>query len=298
MSPADRERRPSDPSGLPDPAPLASPRNPRVVQLRKWIARPERARRAGRLIVEGRHAAAEALAAGCRLHLFVRCPGIQRPAEEAQLEARLSRAADEQIRVKKPLMESLTGDPSPSSWLTVWERPAAPDYPPHPEEATSLLLGLVGVQDPGNTGSLIRSAAALGAAGVVVYPGTADPYHPKVIRAASGGVFRMPLYAAPAGRAHRRLLDQLERAGWTTVALAPRLEDEGAPPAPTERPRVLLLGSEGQGLPHEIVTHCSERWSLPMAAGIESLGVAAAGAIALYALRHGVRSAARGGASS
>jgi TrmH family RNA methyltransferase len=129
------------------------------------------------------------------------------------------------------------------------------------------------VADPGNVGTVIRSAHALADGPVVLGPGCADPWSPKAVRASMGSVFARP----PA----RATFDELTG---STVALVPH----GAPPLPeltVERPAVLCLGAERAGLPGELIERAASRAAIPVrAGGPDSLNVAMAATVALYEL--------------
>jgi RNA methyltransferase, TrmH family len=137
---------------------------------------------------------------------------------------------------------------------------------------------LAGVADPGNVGTLVRSAAALGADWLAVGPGSADPYHPRAVRGAMGATFRLPLLEGVRGR------DLATRSGFTVVAAAPR---GGAAPweADLTVPFVLALGAERAGLEPALAELGDAlpvtRVTIPQAPGTESLNVAAAGAALL-----------------
>jgi len=138
---------------------------------------------------------------------------------------------------------------------------------PHGTRPVTLALWRVG--DPGNVGTLLRAADAFGA-GVALPEGCADPTGPKAVRASMGSLFRVPLsgFDEPQGR---------------RVALVPN----GGIPLPeldSGGDVVLVLGSEREGLPADVVERCDDRASIPQPGGGESLNVAMAGAIALYEL--------------
>ena len=138
---------------------------------------------------------------------------------------------------------------------------------PHGTRPVTLALWRVG--DPGNVGTLLRAADAFGA-GVALSEGCADPTGPKAVRASMGSLFRVPLsgFDEPQGR---------------RVALVPN----GGIPLPeldSGGDVVLVLGSEREGLPADVVERCDDRASIPQPGGGESLNVAMAGAIALYEL--------------
>ncbi len=123
-------------------------------------------------------------------------------------------------------------------------------------------LALWHVADPGNVGTLIRSADAFGA-GVMLSEGCADPFGPKALRAGMGSTFRVPL-----------LQFELRDA----VAL---VADGGEPLGGLDRYGTFVLGSERDGLPEEVLARCQARMTIPVR-GVESLNVAMAGTIALY----------------
>jgi RNA methyltransferase, TrmH family len=129
-------------------------------------------------------------------------------------------------------------------------------------------LALWRVGDPGNVGTLVRSADALGPAFVALSEGSADPTSPKALRASMGALFRVPVV-------------QFEAAPGRRVALVA----QGARPLDNvdlSEPTTFVLGAERDGLPHDVLAACDEQATIPLARDAESLNVAAAGAIALY----------------
>jgi TrmH family RNA methyltransferase len=123
------------------------------------------------------------------------------------------------------------------------------------------------VADPGNLGTILRTADAFGAS-VALSPGCADPTGPKAVRASAGALFRVPLA-------------EFDEPGGTRVAL---VSHEGPPLAELDPgvPVSYVLGAEREGLPDDIVAACDKTATIPLAPGAESLNVAIAGAIALY----------------
>lgn len=148
------------------------------------------------------------------------------------------------------------------------------DLPRTPLPGVGLALWHVG--DPGNVGTLIRSADALGPAFVALSEGCADPTSPKALRASMGALFRVPLvgFDEPSGR---------------RVAL---VAHGGIAPSEldTSRPTTFVLGAERQGLPEDVLAACEERVTIALTPDSESLNVATAGAIALYELSRKDRS--------
>ena len=140
----------------------------------------------------------------------------------------------------------------------------------------AVVLVLDAVQDPGNFGTLVRSAEALGAAGVVVLPGTVDPWNPKSIRAAVGSSFRLPLVAAEWEEAAA----WLRGAGFRLLAGAMG----GDPPRGSVGRAALVVGNEGAGVSERVLAAVDEVVGIPLRGRAESLNVAAAAAILLYEL--------------
>jgi RNA methyltransferase, TrmH family len=129
-------------------------------------------------------------------------------------------------------------------------------------------LALWRVGDPGNVGTLIRAADALGPAFVALTPGCADPTGPRALRASMGALFRVPLVG-------------LEDAPRPWIALVPNGGKPLAEVAGIEK-GMFVLGAEREGLPADLVVRCDVTATIPLAAGADSLNVAMAGTIALY----------------
>jgi TrmH family RNA methyltransferase len=163
----------------------------------------------------------------------------------------------------------------------------------------ALVVVLVGVQDPGNVGTILRAAEAFGATGAATCAagvGTADAFSPKALRASAGSALRLPILC---GMSTAILLTQLRVSKVTLYAAVPDddlreyRESDTPPPllrpweADWKSPAALLVGNEGAGLPEEIVRSCDARVSIPQqksrhSGGIESLNAAMAGTVLLY----------------
>ncbi len=128
-------------------------------------------------------------------------------------------------------------------------------------------LALWQVGDPGNVGTLLRSADAFGA-GLALSEGCADPTSPKALRASMGALFRVPLSG-------------FDESGGTRIALVPR-GGTPLPDVPLEADIVFVLGAEREGLPADVLAACAVHASIPQTGDAESLNVAMAGTIALY----------------
>mgnify|MGYP001001598578 CR=1 FL=1 len=147
-------------------------------------------------------------------------------------------------------------------------------------QGTALILA--GVSDPGNAGTLVRSAEAFDAAGVVFANGV-DPYNPKAVRAAAGSTFRVPIAIPPGEDPVWEVVDTFGAAGYQVLAA---VTHGGLIPEEIirDRPLALVVGSEPHGLSDSLVEVCETRVSLPTGGGGDSLNVAVAGSVLLYAL--------------
>ena len=225
---------------------ITSSHNEQLKEIRKLNQQRRWRERSGRFVAEGEDLLAAADAAGWSpVHRFC-AAGSGLPGTE--VEPRLLAAA------------SVLG--SGTRAVAVYQERWAP-------AATGpLCVYLHGVHDPGNVGTILRSSDAFGAACVAIGPGTADPFGPKAVRASMGAVFTVPLV-------HVAELDALPR---PTVALVT------GPGAPLERLSLtgatLLIGSERDGLPDEIVRAADEVARIPIAT--HSLNAAMAATVALY----------------
>jgi TrmH family RNA methyltransferase len=231
----------------------------------------------GLILVEGRHPIEEALRAGLTLRAgFVRnSPAESLPQTDVPFPAR---------HVDEKAMARLSDTHSPPPCLAVFERP------PNPKRLSgSLALVLDEIQDPGNLGTLIRSAVAFGVESVLLLGEAVDAYGPKVIRASAGLIFALPVAIAARHPLTEFFPVQQEGPWHFYAAVADTLSRVG------DIPRVIpyrqadytgrcaiLLGNEGRGLAPELLQAPGlVRITIPMKARVESLNVAVSGAIIL-----------------
>jgi RNA methyltransferase, TrmH family len=231
---------------------ITSASNPRLKLVRKLSARRQRDK-LGLFACEGEDLVAAGLDAG--LEPVEALVDAERPA----LVDRLPRAE----LVAPELMAELSGLAHPARVIAVFRRA---DLPRGLEPPVGLALWHVG--DPGNVGTLVRSADALGPAFIALSPGCADPTSPKALRASMGAVFRVPQAS-------------FDEASGPRIGLLPRGGRPLAEFALAER-ATFVLGAEREGLPEDVAASCDDLASIPLAGGAESLNVAVAGAIALY----------------
>jgi TrmH family RNA methyltransferase len=143
----------------------------------------------------------------------------------------------------------------------------------------ALVVVMAAVQDPGNIGTIVRSAEAFGATGVVTTRGSADPWSPKALRASAGSGLRFPILR---GMAIPVLLAQLRVAGVKIVAASSHSAGVSGAGADLREAVAIFIGNEGAGLPREIEHVADARISIPMSAGVESLNAGVAASVVLY----------------
>jgi len=151
-----------------------------------------------------------------------------------------------------------------------------------------LLLGAAGVQDPGNLGTIIRSAEAMGASGVLTMEGTVHAINPKVIRASAGSLFRLPVVKMDSAEAVRSLRDQGARILATSSHKGIPLDE-----ADLTEACCIFVGSEGAGISKELIAEADEVIAIPHSERVESLNAGVAASIILYEAARQRRTAAR-----
>ncbi len=178
--------------------------------------------------------------------------------------------------VSDTVLDSIADTQSHQGILAVLKKPECgwQDF----EGRKGLLLLLYELQDPGNLGTILRTGDAGGAAGIVLSTHTVDPYSPKVVRAAMGSLFRIPVLI---GQEMEESVHLLRSRGFRVLAAA---MDGGQTIWETNfsEPSAVLLGQEGGGLPQKLVSLCNGSFRIPMRAGVDSLNVAITAGLAVY----------------
>jgi TrmH family RNA methyltransferase len=258
-------------------------RSARIVAAHKLLRRSRRAE-AGEFLAEGAPAVSEAIAAeadhpGTVLELYLtESAGARHP----ELARKAFAAGIAVTQVTDRAAAALTDAVTPQGLVV---RCALPTTTAADLLATGprLLAVLVQTSDPGNTGTVIRLADAAGADGVVIAGDAADPINPKAIRASAGSLFHLPVVTAPDATA---LLAQLGAAGLSVLASTGHTDLElgqADRDGILDLPTAWLFGSEAHGLPAPIIAAADERIRIPIYGRAESLNLAAAAAICLYA---------------
>ncbi len=143
------------------------------------------------------------------------------------------------------------------------------------------IIVAAGLQDPGNLGTILRSAEAFGSAGVVLGEGTVSPFNSKVIRASAGSMFRFPVIVAKAAGGLEAICAKFKKQGVRLIATS---SHKGTPldQVKISGPAAIFIGSEGAGLPRTLIAQMDETIAIPHAPQVESLNAGVAGSIVLY----------------
>ncbi len=227
------------------------------------------------MLLDGWHLLTEAINAGLNLETVAIC-GPLTAHEQAAID-RARRGKAQIVELSGAVLNAVSPVNSPTGVVATARKPIA-DAATMLTPAPALVLAGIGIQDPGNAGAVIRSAAAAGATGVIVDEATADPWGWKALRASMGGVFRLPVTRSLNAMA---TLAAWQAAGVTVAAGVPR-DGVSMYDFDMTRPLVVLMGGEGPGLPDELVASADARISIPMSGAVESLNVAVAAALILY----------------
>ncbi|MFZ0631698.1 MAG: RNA methyltransferase [Acidobacteriaceae bacterium] len=259
---------------------VQSRQNVRVRELRAAFAR------SGRdptevIALEGEHLLAEALRSGLRLRtVFVRRDPGRHDARLRLLDRLRIPPTVPIVELTPPVFDSAVETESPQGIAALVDPPRfslSDLFKP----TAALIVMTAGLQDPGNFGTLIRSAEAFGASGVVALPGTVSVWNAKVLRASAGSAFRVPVLAEKpaavfAALAERRI---------PVVAAVPGSSGGDALPCSQvdwTRSAALLIGNEGSGLSQDLLDRADRLVSIPMPGPVESLNAGVATSILLY----------------
>ena len=250
-------------------------RSPTVRSLRRLLGRRSERVRAGVQVVEGPTLLAEALAAGRVVDVYVE-PDPPPAVAAAVADARAAGVPVHALArgVVARVADAVT---PPPVLATVRLVPADVDGLVAAIGRDGVALLLAGVGDPGNVGTLVRTAEAAGLSAVALTAGSADPTAPKVVRAAAGSSFRVPV-ATDLGP---RDLERLQAAGVRLVG-ARATDAEAHDQADLSGPAAIVLGSEAHGVPDDVAAGIDAWVRIPLAPTVESLNVAAAGAVLAF----------------
>jgi TrmH family RNA methyltransferase len=202
------------------------------------------------------------------------------------------------LRTSDKLFESVSSTETPQGSAALFRQPAwsmEDVLGGHGEQPSEpLVVVLAAVQDPGNVGTILRSAEAFGATGIVAISGTADPWSPKAIRASAASALRVPLLRgiqlpvllAQLKINHVKIIAASSHHDGGAAVGSPKDDTKSRPKTSTEKvlrePVALFIGNEGAGLPPEVERIADAHISIPMTAAVESLNAGVAASVLLY----------------
>lgn len=254
-------------------SPPLSARNARIRWFRRLAADPKARRAEGLWVAEGVRLAEEVLRAGMPVALWVVAQGWGREGRDAALRGVAEGRNDPWVEVEPHVLASLADTRSPQGVLCAFRAPAwsLGDV----TAGAGPVLVLDRLQDPGNLGTLARSAEAAGAAGLLLAPGSVDPGNPKALRASAGSLLRL---------AHAASDDPLRTLRAAARAVATTALAGGVPytEADLRKPFALLIGQEGSGVSRELAEAADLVLTIPMAGQVESLNAATAASVILF----------------
>ncbi len=253
--------------------PVTGRHNPRLKELRHAFRRAELTAE-GECAIEGAKLVEEALRSGLRLGGIFFRESAHALAEKLlpQINARV-----ETLLLPDSLFDSIVPSETPQGVAALVKL--------HPVSAGQLLeragtgpfVVAAGIQDPGNLGTILRSAEAFGAAGVFLVEGTVSPHNPKVLRGSAGSIFRLPVVQISSAE----LVPHLRQRGARLVATSSH-KGTPLPEASWALPLAIFIGSEAAGLPRDLLHQMDETLIIPQAAQVESLNAGVAASIVLY----------------
>ncbi len=236
-------------------------RNNERVKFARALQDAKMRRETGLHLIEGDKLVLDALASGARIRTVFAREGTAAP------------DGVETLFVSDGVMDAIASAKTPQNLCAVAETPDCRPPECYPE---GLVVVLDRLQDPGNVGTVIRTADALGAAGVLLSPDSADPFSPKALRAAMGSTYHLPvLIGAPAAE-----LARMKAQGF--VCVCGHLRGAETLPALDAR-TALVVGNEGQGVSEETAAQC-ELYRMPMRGRAESLNVAVFAALMMQTI--------------
>jgi RNA methyltransferase, TrmH family len=230
----------------------------------------------GLIGLEGPHLVEEALRSGLQIEALLTGPDGAKSfaawTDESRRTARI-------LKTTERLFEGVAATEHPQG-IAALVRPREWTFDDLVRDGAPLVVVLVGVQDPGNVGTAVRSAEAFGATGLIATKGTADPWSSKALRASAGSALRLPILR---GIAPAVSMAQLRVAGLRIIAASAK-QSRGAsePPTDLRDACAIFIGNEGVGLPSDVERSADGPFAIPMASGVDSLNAGVAASVILY----------------
>ncbi len=250
-----------------------------IVKRFRELARAAKTAKSGEVLLDGSHLVQEALGCGVAIEVaaFSDRQVNAAPSSLARIARDVKKHGGRVLTVSDQVLAAMSPVQHPSGVVAIAHVHQS-DLAEAFARAPQLVLVLAGLQDPGNVGAIVRTAAACGATGIVTIEGSANPFGWKALRGAMGGTFRVPVAArGTLGDA----IAAAREAGVRVMAAVPH----GGSPLPRvdlRGPTAIVLGSEGSGISETALATASATVTIPMRPPVESLNVAIAAALILY----------------
>jgi RNA methyltransferase, TrmH family len=258
---------------------ISSAANPLVKRVRALGDRKHR-RHEGAFVVQGIQPVWQAVEAGSDIETLIVAPGLLRAGAALDMVAAQEAAGVGVARLTDEMFGRIADREGPTGLAAIVRAaPAVLDSLTVP--TAGLFVSLHSPANPGNVGTIIRTASAVAAAGVILVGPSADPYDPAAVKASMGALFTVPVVTA---RSTGEFLAWAAARGVSVAATSARATTS-CWDAQWRLPLALLLGSEGAGLPDDLLTAADLQVSIPMTGTAESLNLAVAAGVLLYEVR-------------
>jgi TrmH family RNA methyltransferase len=258
---------------------ISSAANPLVKRVRLLADRKHR-RRESAFLVQGIQPVWQAVEAGSDVEVLIVAPDLLRHPGAVAMVAAQEAAGVRVARLSGELFGRITDRDSPPG-LAAIVRAAPVTIADVAASPSSLVVALHSVGNPGNLGTIIRTASAAGASGVILIGPSADPYDPAAVKASMGALFTVPVATAVSAAEFLAWA----REGGVRVAATSARGSVTCWDADLRPPLAVLLGSEGSGLPEDVLDAADLRVAIPMTGTAESLNLSVAAGILLYEVR-------------
>lgn len=246
---------------------ITSSQNPKIKLIRALLGRAKERREAGAFVAEGIRLVEEAETRNWQFRFALYDASLNERGSSL-VEKLLSREVDVE-EVSEPLMKSLSDTETPQGILAVLEFA----QPPIPSPLNFVLIPDQ-IRDPGNLGTLLRTASAAGVQSVFLPPETTDAFAPKVVRAGMGAHFRLPIQSMK--------WEKIRREIWDLPVYLADMDGTSCWDADLRGPLVLIIGNEAEGASAEARELTAQKISIPMSGDMESLNAGVAGSVLMF----------------
>jgi TrmH family RNA methyltransferase len=256
---------------------LTSPSNPLIKTLKSLERKKGRAE-TGLFLAEGARIVGEGLARGWQAETVVFAADMADRPQIAALAREASKSGARVVTAPERLMSKITQKDNPQSVVAAFrQRHLGPANLTLPRDRAPLYIALYEVRDPGNLGTILRTADCAGASGVILLGTCCDPYSFEAVRASMGSIFDVPFAASDFAA-----FDTWRKSKGLSLTAASVNGTIRHDAAPFERPSIILMGNEQAGLPADVEAACDQLTLIPMRGGADSLNLAQATAIMVY----------------